>query len=154
MLEARPDPIAKTRHRGLCAALAVTLMMAGSEMAAAQQRGAPPPPAAPPPPVSSQDTRPYDEKLARLAEIIGAVHYLRELCGATDGQLWRDRMRELVDAEGSSALRRAKLSRAFNQGYQNYSRTYRTCTSPAQTTLSRFLTEGEQIADTLVRTVP
>jgi len=31
---------------------------------------------APPPP----DDRPYDGKLMRLAEILGAIHYLRELC--------------------------------------------------------------------------
>jgi uncharacterized protein (TIGR02301 family) len=37
------------------------------------------------------DTRPYDEKLLRLSEILGAVHYLRELCGANEGQSWRDR---------------------------------------------------------------
>ena len=60
------------------------------------------------------DTRPYDERLMRLSEILGAVHYLRELCGANDGQLWRDRMKELMDTEGSSALRRAKLTRSFN----------------------------------------
>lgn len=100
------------------------------------------------------DSKPYDDRLVRLAEILGSVHYLRELCGADDGSLWRDRMRELMDSEGSSALRRAKLTRSFNQGYNNYSRTYRTCTPSAQTTITKFLTEGVQIADTLVRTIP
>ena len=49
-------------------------------------------------PSGASDTRPYDERLLRLSEILGAVHYLRELCGANDGQAWRDRMRELTDA--------------------------------------------------------
>lgn len=102
----------------------------------------------------STDTKPYDEKLLRLSEILGAVHYLRELCGANEGQAWRDRMQELLNAEGSSALRRAKFTRSFNQGYQNYSRTYKTCTSTAQTAISKFLTEGEQIADNLIRSIP
>ncbi|HXF53030.1 MAG TPA: TIGR02301 family protein [Hyphomicrobiaceae bacterium] len=102
----------------------------------------------------AQDTKPYDDRLLRLSEILGAVHYLRELCGANEGQLWRDRMRELLDSEGTSALRRAKLTRSFNQGYNSYSRTYRACTPTAQTAISRFLTEGEQIADGLVRTIP
>jgi uncharacterized protein (TIGR02301 family) len=100
------------------------------------------------------DTKPYDDKLMRLSEILGAVHYLRELCGANEGQLWRDRMRELLDSEGTSALRRAKFTRSFNQGYNSYSRTYRACTQTAQTAISRFLSEGEQIADGLVRTIP
>ncbi|MEQ1611262.1 MAG: TIGR02301 family protein, partial [Hyphomicrobiaceae bacterium] len=59
------------------------------------------------------DVKPYDDKLVRLSEILGAVHYLRELCGSNDGQLWRERMKELMDAEGSSALRRALLTRSF-----------------------------------------
>src|SRR6185369_17805451 len=64
---------------------------------------------APPPP----DDRPYDAKLLRLAEILGAVHYLRELCGAQEGQLWRDQMKEIVRNEGSTAVRRAKLVSSF-----------------------------------------
>ena len=33
----------------------------------------------------AQDAKPYDDQLMRLAEILGAVHYLRELCSANDG---------------------------------------------------------------------
>ena len=102
----------------------------------------------------AQDVRPYDDRLLRLAEILGTVHYLRELCGASEGQLWRERMRELMDAEGSSALRKARLTRAFNGGYRSYSRTYSTCTPSAQTAVARFLTEGAEISDQLVKTVP
>ncbi len=100
------------------------------------------------------ETKPYDDKLMRLSEILGAVHYLRELCGANEGQYWRDRMRELMDAEGSSALRRARLTRAFNQGYRSYSRTYNTCSSSAQTAINRFLTEGTQLSEGLVKSFP
>jgi len=106
------------------------------------------------PQVGSPENRPYDDKLLRLSEILGAVHYLRELCGNNDGQLWRDRMKDLINAEGSSALRRAKLTRSFNDGYRSYSRTYYSCTASAQTAIARFLTEGAEIADTLVKTVP
>ena len=106
------------------------------------------------PSVGANDAKPYDERLMRLSEILGAVHYLRELCGANDGQLWRERMRELMDAEGSSALRRAKLTRSFNNGYRSYSRTYNTCTASAQTAISRFMSEGVQISDGLVKSVP
>jgi uncharacterized protein (TIGR02301 family) len=100
------------------------------------------------------DTRPYDERLMRLSEILGAIHYLRELCGANDGQAWRERMKELMDAEGSTALRRAKLTRSFNNGYRSYSRTYNNCTPSAQTAITRFLAEGAEIADGLVKSVP
>jgi uncharacterized protein (TIGR02301 family) len=100
------------------------------------------------------DGKPYDDKLLRLAEIMGAVHYLRELCSANEGQLWRERMKELLDAEGSSALRRARLTRSFNQGYRSYNRTYVTCTPSAQNAVNRFLSEGLQISEGLVKSIP
>jgi uncharacterized protein (TIGR02301 family) len=103
---------------------------------------------------AAPDAKPYDDKLMRISEILGAIHYLRELCGANEGQYWRERMRELMDAEGSSAVRRARLTRAFNQGYRSYSRTYNTCSPSAQTAITRFITEGAQLSDGLVKTFP
>jgi uncharacterized protein (TIGR02301 family) len=105
-------------------------------------------------PASGQEQRPYDDRLFRLAEILGTVHYLRELCGANEGQLWRERMQDLLNAEGSSALRRVRLTRSFNQGWSNYRRTYSTCTPSAEAAIAKFLTEGAQIAETLVKTIP
>ena len=49
---------------------------------------------------AAPDDKPYDDRLLRLSEILGAVHYLRELCGAEEGQQWRERMSELVQSEG------------------------------------------------------
>ncbi|MGL4395146.1 MAG: TIGR02301 family protein [Hyphomicrobium sp.] len=103
---------------------------------------------------AASDTKPYDDKLMRLSEILGAVHYLRELCGANEGQYWRERMRELIDAEGSTAIRRARLARAFNQGYRSYNRTYNTCSPSAQSAITRFLGEGAQLSDGLIKAYP
>ena len=100
------------------------------------------------------EAKPYDDKLFRLAEILGAVHYLRELCSANEGQAWRDRMQDLMTAEGSSALRKARLTRAFNQGYRSYSRTYNTCSPSAQTAITRFLSEGTQLSEGLIKSFP
>ena len=104
--------------------------------------------------VAAQDQRPYDEKLLRLSEILGAVHFLRELCGGNDGMMWRNRMTELMDTEGSSALRRVRLTRAFNAGYRSYSRTYSSCTPTAQTAITKFMAEGADIAEVLVKSAP
>jgi uncharacterized protein (TIGR02301 family) len=101
----------------------------------------------PPPP----DDRPYDGKLMRLAEILGAVHYLRELCGAQEGQIWRDQMKEILRNEGTTAVRRAKLVNSFNDGYRGYRRTYRTCTQSATLATTRFSTEGATIAASLAQ---
>jgi uncharacterized protein (TIGR02301 family) len=102
---------------------------------------------APPPP----DDRPYDTKLLRLAEILGAVHYLRELCGAGEGQLWRVQMEEIVKYEGTTAVRRAKLVNSFNDGYRGYRRTYRSCTESASLAIARFTEEGAEIAAALAK---
>lgn len=123
-----------TRLRRMGLAAAAMLVLQGTAMA------------------QSAETKAYDEKLMRLAEILGAVHYLRELCSANDGQMWREKMKELIDAEGGSALRRARLTRNFNQGYRSYRRTYVTCTPTAQTSISRFLAEGLQISEALAKT--
>jgi uncharacterized protein (TIGR02301 family) len=101
----------------------------------------------PPPP----DDRPYDNKLLRLAEILGAIHYLRELCGAQEGQVWRDQMQEILRNEATTAVRRAKLVNAFNDGYRGYRRTYRTCTQSATLATTRFSAEGATIAEALAQ---
>ncbi len=105
-------------------------------------------------PAANEDTRPYDAKLLRLAELLGSIHYLRELCGANEGQFWRDTMQELMNSEGSSLVRRARLTESFNQGYRSYSRTYNVCTPTARAAIDRFLAEGAEIADGIVNTVP
>ena len=104
--------------------------------------------------VRAQDAKPYDDQLMRLSEILGAVHYLRELCSANDGQLWRDHMRTFIDAETASAQRKARITRSFNQGYRNYSRTYTTCTPSAQTAIDRFMTEAVEISEGLAERAP
>ena len=35
---------------------------------------------------------PFDGNLQRLAEILGALHYLRNICGANEGLKWRNEM--------------------------------------------------------------
>jgi uncharacterized protein (TIGR02301 family) len=99
-----------------------------------------------------KDDRPYDKELFQLAEILGAVHYLRALCGADEGQKWRDQMSELVDAEGASALRRAQLVRSFNKGYRGYGRTYRRCTELAELSIERLMSEGRTLAGRILET--
>jgi uncharacterized protein (TIGR02301 family) len=95
------------------------------------------------------DSRVNDIKLNRLSEILGAVHYLRELCGAVEGTAWRDAMQSLLESQATSALRRVELTANFNKGYRSYRRTYQSCTGTADTVVTRFLLEGADIADQL-----
>lgn len=103
---------------------------------------------------ANDGVRPYDDKLLRLSEILGAVHFLRELCGADEGQLWRQQMSGLIDAEGATAIRRVRLTNSFNKGYRSYRRTYQTCTTAAQSQITRFLAEGAELARTMTEPKP
>ena len=89
---------------------------------------------------------PYDGDLQRLAEILGALQYLRTVCKADDGQKWRDQMQALLDAEAPDGDRRRKIVANFNRGYRGFQQTYRTCTPAADLVIRRYLDEGAKIA--------
>jgi uncharacterized protein (TIGR02301 family) len=88
----------------------------------------------------------FETELARLSEILGALHYLRGLCGSKDGQKWRNEMRALLDAEAQAPERRTKLMASFNRGYSGFQQTYRTCTEAADIAIRRYLDEGAKIS--------
>ena len=90
--------------------------------------------------------RPYDADLQRLAEILGALQYLRTICNANEGQKWRDEMQALIDAEAPAGERRRKIVANFNRGYRGFQQTYRTCTPAADLAIRRYLEEGANIA--------
>jgi len=89
---------------------------------------------------------PFDGSLQRLAEILGALHYLRGICGANEGQKWRNEMQAIVDAEAPGGDRRARMIAAFNRGYRGFAQSYRTCTPAADLVIRRYLEEGSKIA--------
>ena len=88
----------------------------------------------------------YEADLQRLSEILGALHYLRDICGAREGMIWRNEMQALLDAEAPSGERRERLTASFNRGYRGFQQTYRTCTPAADYAIRRYLEEGSKIA--------
>ena len=97
-------------------------------------------------PASAQSAAPFDGDLQRLAEILGALHYLRTLCGSNEGQKWREQMEALVDAEVPAGERRQRMVASFNRGYRGFQQTYRSCTPAAGIAIRRYLDEGARIA--------
>jgi uncharacterized protein (TIGR02301 family) len=98
-------------------------------------------------PARAQETpAPFDNDLERLAEIMGALHYLRAVCNSNEGQKWRDEMQALIDAEAPGGERRRKIVASFNRGYRGFQQTYRTCTPAADLAIRRYLDEGGKIA--------
>ncbi len=98
-------------------------------------------------PVAEPPPAPYEPQLLRLSEILGALAYLRELCGAPkEGEELRKQMSALLDAEASTAARRARFAGAYNKGFRGFELTYRTCTANAELVVERYIAEGAQIA--------
>jgi uncharacterized protein (TIGR02301 family) len=89
---------------------------------------------------------PYDANLQRLAEILGALHYLRGICGANEGQKWRNQMQALVDAEAPNGDRHTRMVASFNRGFRIFQQSYRVCTPAADLVIRRYLDEGSKIA--------
>ena len=92
---------------------------------------------------------PYQEKLERLSEIIGSVHFLRNLCGETSN-IWRDKMDQLLEAENPASERKSRLVARFNRGYRSFSGNYQKCTPAATAALARYTAEGAQLSEEIV----
>jgi len=100
-------------------------------------------PATPPTPTL---TAPYDHDLQRLSEILGALHFLRAICGSNEGQKWREEAQALIDAETPNGQRHDQMVASFNRGYRAFQQSYRTCTPAADFAIRRYLDEGAKIA--------
>lgn len=99
-----------------------------------------------PAPSARPDTPPYQVKIDRLAELIGSLTYLRDLCVPGEGAAWRSKVEDLIAAEGSTAERRDRLAGAFNRGFNGYRYTYKRCTPSAEAIIDRALAEGSRLA--------
>ncbi|WP_054308775.1 TIGR02301 family protein [Mesorhizobium sp. 1M-11] len=88
---------------------------------------------------------PFEPGLMRLAEVLGSLHFLRNLCGEK-GDQWRDEMQKLLDSENPDPERRARFIAAFNRGYRSFGSTYTQCTSSASEAISRYMKEGEKLS--------
>lgn len=95
-------------------------------------------------------TAPFEPKLARLAEILGALSYLAPLCGGNPHLDWQRETSGLIDAEAKYKLNKDSIAGAFNHGYRGYALSYRVCTPNAQKIISRFTAEGANLSQDIV----
>ena len=88
---------------------------------------------------------PFDAGLMRIAEVLGSLHFLRNLCGEK-GDQWRRTMERLLTAENPEPERRARFIASFNRGYRSFEGTYTNCTASATEAIGRYTVEGENLA--------
>jgi uncharacterized protein (TIGR02301 family) len=127
-------------------------MVLASVLLAAAAPPLPPerPPLSPEPPAATEarppDLPPYEADVERLAELMGTLAVMRDLCGAGDGLQWRDKMAELLASEGTTDVRRERLAGAFNRGLSDYAAIYVRCTPAAAAVIARSLDEAGRLA--------
>ncbi len=99
-------------------------------------------------PAHAEDA-PYEGKMLRLAEILGSLHYLHNLCGET-GNEWRTRMDAIIAAEKPGEEERQRLVSSFNHGYRVFSENYARCTPSAQKAIERYMQEGTALTGEII----
>ncbi|OPB35532.1 TIGR02301 family protein [Bartonella taylorii] len=100
-------------------------------------------------PTFAQQSPPYETKLLRLAEILGSLHYLQNLCKTPTNQ-WYDYMTALIEAEQPMPQRRAYFYEAFNEAYRAFSENYHHCTQSAIEANQRYVKEGRALSENLL----
>lgn len=119
--------------------------------AAAQAPAEPPAAAAPADPAPTSGIPPYEDRLLRLAEIIGSLQYLRNLCDTAGETEWRNAMQRLIDSETENEpQRRARLTAGYNRGYRAFAAVHTTCTDAAIAAERRYRQEGEAVTAEIV----
>ncbi|MGF7156742.1 TIGR02301 family protein [Bartonella heixiaziensis] len=97
----------------------------------------------------AQQSPPYDTKLLRLAEILGSLHSLQNLCNTPTNQ-WYNHMATLIEAENPPPQRRAYFYEAFNEAYRAFSENYHHCTQSAIEANQRYIKEGRALSENLI----
>ena len=115
-------------------------------LALAQGAPAAKPAPAPSPSPARVEPPPYEANLLRLAELMGALAYLRDLCHDGDGAEFRERIAKLIGSDPRPQEAKDQLAGAFNRGFDSYRLTYRVCTSNAQATILAYLDETARLA--------
>lgn len=87
---------------------------------------------------------PFDPGLRRLAEVMGSLHFLSQLCGRADE--WRAAMQGLLTAEAPEGERHLRFVASFNRGYRAFADSYRQCTPSARAAMTLYVQEGEALS--------
>jgi uncharacterized protein (TIGR02301 family) len=94
---------------------------------------------------------PYEDRLLRLAEILGSVQYLRNLCNGEGETTWRETMQALLDSETKNeAGRREVLTAGYNRGFRAFASVYTSCTDAARLAETRYRREGATLVSEIV----
>lgn len=84
--------------------------------------------------------------LLRLAEILGSVHHLREVCGAHEGALWRNKMIDMLNVADLDAGTRQVMVSHFNEAYYQARAAFPDCSDSAAAKANSLFDEARRLA--------
>jgi len=98
------------------------------------------------PALGASDYQARHGDLVTLAGIFGELHHIRRNCEPRrEADIWRDRMRRLVDLEEPRDLARNEMVASFNKSYRNAQGRYAYCDRDARAHAARRAAEGDAV---------
>ena len=100
---------------------------------------------------SFEDYQVRQSYLVALSALFGELHHIRRQCNPRgEGDVWRERMKTLVDLEEPQPAARDEMVAAFNKGYRAAQQRFRSCSRNARDHAAARAAQGEMIVARLV----
>lgn len=97
-------------------------------------------------PLAQNNLPPYETRLYRVAELVGSLHYLNNLCGTVENNRLRETLQKVITAEtANEPARRRQLVSRYNKGYRTFASVYTSCTDAAKTLEAQYRQEGRDL---------
>jgi len=91
----------------------------------------------------------YEEGMERMAEILGSLHYLDNLC--RDGNdAWLQFMNRFIASESLTPSSRTRLIVAFNRAHSAFADHYQHCTKAATQAIKLYREQGTELVGELI----
>ncbi|MEO1137653.1 MAG: TIGR02301 family protein [Pseudomonadota bacterium] len=108
-------------------------------------------------PAAAQDFESYQQRqedLSELAELFGELHHIRRNCEPRfEGDIWRERMKTLLELEEPQASESEAMVQRFNRGYRNAQRRYPVCDRRARDYAASRAAQGDRIVARLTQSL-
>lgn len=95
---------------------------------------------------TAADYRQRQQDLVELASVFGELHHIRRLCEPRfEGDVWRERMKKLVELEQPQFEAREEMVKKFNAAYRSAGNRFLNCDRRARDYAAKRALFGESI---------
>jgi len=91
------------------------------------------------------------EDLVAISTIFGELHHIRRQCEPRrESDIWRERMKTIIELEGPQGPARERMVSGFNKGYRTVQNRFDYCDRRARDYAARRASQGDAIIATLM----